>query len=121
MGRKLGGAVPLWGEGAGSPSDTINVARAEAYLHAKFHLDPSNPLATIHQHYRQTDRTVKQRSDRIGRTVLQTVAQNVLRKNRLSYAGYARRAAKEPVHGKTPQISHTVYHHKLAFSIGLAE
>jgi len=27
-----------------------NVARAEAYLHAKSHLDPSNRLATIHQH-----------------------------------------------------------------------
>jgi len=29
------------------------VARAEAYLRAKFHLDPSNRLATIHQRYRQ--------------------------------------------------------------------
>jgi len=52
------------------------VARAEAYLHAKFHLDPSNRLATIHQCYRQ-DRT-GQRSDSIGRTVLQTVAQKLL-------------------------------------------
>ena len=32
-----------------------NVARAEAYLHAKFHLDPSNRLATVHERYRQTD------------------------------------------------------------------
>jgi len=40
---------------------------AEAYLHAKLHLDPSNRLATIHQRYRQTDR---QRSDSIGRTLL---------------------------------------------------
>jgi len=31
-----------------------NVARAEAYLHAKFHLDPSNGLAAVHQRYRQT-------------------------------------------------------------------
>ena len=31
----------------------MNVARAEAYLHAKFHLDLSNSLATIHQRYRQ--------------------------------------------------------------------
>jgi len=41
-----------------------------------FHLDPSNRLATIHQRHkqtRQTDRT-GQRSDSIGRTVLQTVA-----------------------------------------------
>jgi len=42
------------------------VAWAEAYLHAKFHLDPSNRLATIHQRYRHTDRTDRQRSDGIG-------------------------------------------------------
>ena len=47
-------------------------ARTEAYLHAKFHLDASKRLATIHIRYRQTDR---QRSDSIVRTVLQTVAQ----------------------------------------------
>jgi len=29
------------------------VARAEAYLHAKFHLDPSNRLATVHERHRQ--------------------------------------------------------------------
>jgi len=30
---------------------------AEAYLHAEFHLDPSNRLATIHACYRrETDR-----------------------------------------------------------------
>ena len=53
------------------------MARAEAYVHAKFHLDPSNRLATIHQRYRQdmADRTDRQRSDSIGRTILQTVAQ----------------------------------------------
>ena len=50
------------------------MARAEAYLHAKFHLDPSNRLATIHQRHRQTDRTDR-RTDSIGRTVLQTFAQ----------------------------------------------
>jgi len=49
------------------------VARADAHLHAKFHLDPSNRLATIHQRYRQTGQD-RQRSDSIGRTVLQTVA-----------------------------------------------
>jgi len=43
------------------------VARAESYLRAKFHLDPSNRLAAIRQRYRQTDRTAV-------RTVLQTVA-----------------------------------------------
>jgi len=35
------------------------VARAEAYLLAKFHLDPSNRLATV-QRYRQTGRTNRQ-------------------------------------------------------------
>ena len=50
------------------------MARAEAYPHAKFHLDPSNRLATIHQRHRQTGQT-GQRTDSIGRTVLQTVAQ----------------------------------------------
>jgi len=56
------------------------VARAEAYLHAKFHLDPSNRLATVHERHRHTERqtdrqTDRQRTDSIGRTVLQTVAQ----------------------------------------------
>ena len=66
------GAVPLWGRWSWVPIQH-NVARAEAYLHAKFHL-PSNRLATIHQRYRQTDR---QRSDIIGLIVLQTVAQKL--------------------------------------------
>ena len=52
------------------------MARAEAYLHAKFHRDLSNHLATVHERHRQTDRqTDRQRSDSMGRTVLQTVAQ----------------------------------------------
>jgi len=34
--------------------------RSEAYLHAKFHLDPSNRLAAIHQRHRQ-DRTGQDR------------------------------------------------------------
>jgi len=41
------------------------VARAEVYLRTKWHLDPSNHLATIHQRYRQTG----QRSCSKGRTV----------------------------------------------------
>ena len=53
------------------------MTRADAYLHAKFHLDRRNRLATIHQRYRQTGQTGqdRQRSDSIGRTVLQTLAQ----------------------------------------------
>jgi len=45
MGRKLGmGSAPLFREGSGVPSNTV--AWAEADLHAKWHLDPSNHLAT---------------------------------------------------------------------------
>jgi len=41
---------------------------AKACLHAKFHLDPSNRLATIHQRHRQdkTDRQTGQWSDSVG-------------------------------------------------------
>jgi len=55
------------------------IAWAEAYLHVKFHFDACNRLARIHQ--RDTDRTGQtdgqtgQRTDSIGRTVLQMVAQ----------------------------------------------
>jgi len=66
-----GGLCPFGGGGGGSPSNIV--ARAEAYLLAKFHLDPSNRLATVHERHRQ-DRTDKQRTDSIGRTVLETVA-----------------------------------------------
>jgi len=64
-------AAPLW-EGELGPHLT-QCGQAEAYLHAKFHLDPSNRLAIVHQRYRQTDRQdiqTGQRSDSIGRTVL---------------------------------------------------
>jgi len=45
-------------------------------LHAKFNLGPSNRLATIYQRHRQdrAGRQDRQRSDGIGRTVLQMVA-----------------------------------------------
>ena len=43
----------LFGRGCGSWMPIHNVAGAEAYLRAKFHLDLSNCLATIHQRYRQ--------------------------------------------------------------------
>ena len=39
------------------------MARAEAYLRAKFHLDPSNRLATVHERYRQDKQTDRQRTD----------------------------------------------------------
>jgi len=54
---------------------------AEAYIHAKFHLDPSSGLATI----RERDRQDRQDNGLVflWRTVLQTVAQNWL--NRAIY------------------------------------
>jgi len=53
-----------------------NMAWAEAYLHTKRHLDPSNHLVTIHQHYRQ-DRQTRQRSHSIGEPLFVTVAQRM--------------------------------------------
>ena len=62
------------------------MAWAEAYLHAKFHFDPSNSLAAIHQRYRQdrTDRQTGQLSHSIGRTVLPMVAQKRKQGNRVT-------------------------------------
>ena len=53
-----------------------NVAWAEAYFRTKWHPepDPSTP-AVWPQYTKVTDRQDRQRSDSIGRTVLQTVAQ----------------------------------------------
>ena len=62
------------------------MARAEAYLHAKFRLDPCNRLATLHERHRQTDRTDRQRTDSIGRTVLQTVAQKLVKQQCVLHA-----------------------------------
>jgi len=48
------------------------VAWAVAYLRTKWHLDPSNHLATIHN---ITDRRDRQLSNTVGRTILQTITQ----------------------------------------------
>jgi len=83
-GPKIGGCAPLGG--AGSPPHLTQCGGAEAYLRVKFHIDPHNRLATIHQRHRQTDRqtdrdrqtdTDRQRSHSILRTILQTVAEKV--------------------------------------------
>ena len=58
-GPKIEGDCVVLGEGELGPHLT-QCGQAEAYLHANFHLDPSNRLATIHQRHRQvrqTDRT----------------------------------------------------------------
>jgi len=69
---KIGGlcSFGVGGAGAWVPIQHI-VSGAEAYLHAKFHLDPSNRLATVHERYRQTG----QRTNSTGRTLLETVTQ----------------------------------------------
>jgi len=78
MGRKLGvgGCAPL-GEGE-LGTHLKQCGQGRAYLPAKFHLDPSNRLATVHERHRQIDRqdragqtgqTDRQRTDSIGRTV----------------------------------------------------
>jgi len=46
MGRKWGGAAVGGWVPTGSPFNTVWPGRAEAYLFAKWHLDPSNRLAT---------------------------------------------------------------------------
>jgi len=54
-------------------SHTVGHADSNVYadmiVHAKFRLDPSNRLATVHERHRQdrTDRTDRQRTDIIGR------------------------------------------------------
>ena len=57
-GPKIGGGLCPFGGGELGPHLT-QYGRAEAYLHAKFHLDPSNRSATVHERHRQdrTDRT----------------------------------------------------------------
>ena len=60
QGRKLG-SVHLWGGRAGPHLAQCGLRRGlPVYHHAKFHVDPSNRLGTIHQRHRpsrQTDRT----------------------------------------------------------------
>ena len=58
MGQKVGRGLlcPFWAAEAGSPSNTISPG-PRLYLHTKWHFDPSNRLATIHQRYRQDRKT----------------------------------------------------------------
>ena len=50
MGRTLGGLSPFFGGDLGPIKQ--NVAGAEAYLFAKFHLDPSSRLAYLYTKWR---------------------------------------------------------------------
>ena len=71
------GLFPFFGEEQLGPH-LKQCGRAKAYLHAKFILQSSNRLATIHQRYRQTGQTDRQWTESIGQTVLQTIAKNVI-------------------------------------------
>jgi len=53
-GPKIGGCAPV-GRVIWVPIQH-NVARAEPYLQAKFRLDLSNRLATVHERHREADR-----------------------------------------------------------------
>ena len=57
MGRKLGGVCApfLWGGELGPHRTECGLGRV--YLHALFHFDPSNRLATTDQRYRQRGQT----------------------------------------------------------------
>jgi len=52
MQEKWGAVVPFFGGDLGPHVTQCNLA--EAYLHTKWHLDPSNHLATIHQRRSKT-------------------------------------------------------------------
>ena len=87
MSQKLGGAAVspfFWGE---LGPHLAQCGRDEAYLRAKFHLDPSSHLATIHKRCRQ-DRQTGQTCDSMGRAVLQTVAQKPQLHNTTIYASF---------------------------------
>ena len=59
-GPKIGGAAPF-GDGELGPHLT-HCGQVQGYLHANFHLDPSNRLATVDERHRQTGQ------DRTGQT-----------------------------------------------------
>jgi len=66
MGRKVAAFLCPFPCGSWVPI-LHNVAWPEAYLRTKWHLDPSNHFATVHQRYRKTGQR-GQRSRSIGRT-----------------------------------------------------
>jgi len=76
MGRKLGrGLCPLFGRGAGSPSNTVWPGPRPTCMPSLVLIRPTVWPQYTNVTVRQTDRQVRQQTDSIGRTVLQTVAQ----------------------------------------------
>jgi len=75
IGKKLG-AVPLWGGGAGFPSNTMWPGPGPTCKPSFILIRPTVWLQCTNVTDRQTGQTDRQRSDSIGRTVLETVAKN---------------------------------------------
>ena len=69
------GGVPFWGRAAGSPSNTVCPGSSRPTSMPSFVL--MHPTVWP-QYTNVADRTDRQRSDRIGRTVLQTVVQSMV-------------------------------------------
>ena len=102
------------GDRARSPPNTMWTGqRPTCSLLAKFHLDRSNGLATIHQRHRQTgqtDRTGK-RSDSIGWTVLQTFTNDRPKIGQhLTKLQAGKSTARHTLNSRWPRISrHRIY------------
>ena len=71
MGRKLGGLCPVRGGGAGSPPNTMWPGPRRTCMPSFILIRPT----VWPQYTNVADRQDRQRTDSIGRTVLQTVAQ----------------------------------------------
>ena len=78
-GPKIGGAVPIWGRGAGSPSNTMWPGPRPTCVPSFVLIRPTVwPQCTnVTDRTDRTDSQDRQRTDSIGRTVLQTVAQKL--------------------------------------------
>ena len=72
-------AVPLWGGGAGFPSNTVWPGPRHTCMASFILIHPKVWPQCTNVTDRQTGQTDRQRSDSIGRTVLQTVAQKAFK------------------------------------------
>jgi len=77
MGRKVGKAVPLWGGGAGSPSDTMWPGPRPTSVPSFVLIHPTVWPQYTNVSDGQDRQTERQWSDSIGRTGLQNVAQEL--------------------------------------------
>jgi len=96
-GPKIEGAVPVLGRETGSPSNTISRGRGlPPCFHAKWDLDTSKRLSTIHQRYRQTG----QGYDSIERTVSQT---QKVKKPKIKNRDAQKKRPSQKVRGVSPE------------------